>query len=71
MHSVHFGVLCASKLGGVWGHANLQIFGKEQLLRCNVLQSGHVFKEDFHVYFGVKFSEKYSLKVHLDFLLQI
>ena len=38
------------------------------VISCNL---GHVFKEDFHVYIGVKFSEKYSLKVHLDVLSQI
>ena len=38
------------------------------VISCNL---GHVFKEDFHVYFEVKFSEKYSVKVNHDVLSQI
>ena len=38
------------------------------VISCNL---GRVFKEDFLVYFGVKFSEKYSAKVNYDVLSQI
>ena len=71
---MRFGTLCALKLGGSVGvgHAHPHKFLEKNsyldVISCNL---GHVFKEDFHFYFGVKFSEKYSLKVNHDVLSQI
>ena len=54
------------------GHAHPHKFLEKNscldVISCNL---GHVFKADFHFYFGVKFSEKYSVKVNHDVLSQI
>ena len=61
MHSLCFGALCTPKLQVCRGMPPAEHFGKVQLLRCNSLQSGACSQEKIRV----KFSEKYSLKVHL------
>ena len=62
MRSMCFGALCAPNYGDA-----PEMFGKVQLLRYNFWQSGAYFQEKN----CGKFSEKYSLKVHLDVLSQI